>query len=336
MKKIIFFVVTFFILLFAVWSVFNHIINYPISPIGKEKTIFIKPGMSFKEVVSLLKKEDIIKNDLKFILYAKLSGATKKIKAGEYKIYTKWSVKELLNHLVKGNVVVHKLEIPEGLTWWQIGRIVEKSSITSFDNFKKYVFNADFLNYLGVPQNSAEGFLFPNTYFFTKKDPDQTAKEMVEKMIKSFWSITDKYLWHGRRPSPHRLKKIVILASLIEKETSIAKEKPIIAGVFLNRLKRKMLLQCDPTVIYGIGPDFNGNLTKKDLKNRSNPYNTYIYKGLPPTPICSPGLESLRAALYPAKHHFFYFVAKGDGSHIFSRTLKEHNKAVRKYILGRH
>ena len=324
----------FLCLIFLFVLLFFHHIFY--SPLGKkkvEKIIYIPSGASFNEVLKLLEKENIVEYPYKLVLCAKILKKTKSIKAGEYRVNSLWSAKELLDHLCKGRVLTHKVKIPEGLTWWQVGRIIEKSGLTTFEEFKKCVFDPFLLKSLGVPQNTAEGFLFPDTYFFLKEDKEKTARKIVSTMIQEFWKKTDKYLWHGKRPDPKRLLKIVILASLVEKETSIESERPIIAGVFLNRLKRGMLLQCDPTVIYGIGPKFNGNLTKKDLKDKSNLYNTYVYKGLPPTPICSPSLASLKAVLHPAKHNYLYFVAKGDGTHIFSKTLKQHNLAVKRYIL---
>ncbi len=325
------------VLVFLFTVLFFHHIFY--SPLGRsrlEKVIYIPSGMSFKEVLKLLEKEKIVEYPYKLALSAEILRKTKSIKAGEYRVNSLWSAKELLDHLCRGEVVVHKVKIPEGLTWWQVGKIIERSGLTTFEEFKKSVFDTSLLRSLGVPQKTAEGFLFPETYLFSKESKEKTAKKIVKTMIEEFWKKTDRYLWPRKRPSPKKLLEIVILASLVEKETSIKAERPIIAGVFLNRLKRNMFLQCDPTVIYGIGPKFNGNLTKKDLKDKSNIYNTYVYKGLPPTPICSPSLDSLKAALHPAKHDYLYFVAKGDGTHIFSKTLKEHNLAVKRYILKKN
>jgi UPF0755 protein len=158
---------------------------------------------------------------------------------------------------------------------------------------------------------------------------------MAEVMLKEFFRNARK-VWPGGLPDFEEMQRTVILASLIEKETGDTSERARISGVFHNRLRRGMLIQCDPTIIYGLGPDFDGNLRKSDLTNRENPYNTYVHRGLPPGPICSPGLDSLLAAVHPEQHAYLYFVARGDGSHHFSRTLEEHNQAVRKFQLDRN
>jgi UPF0755 protein len=185
-----------------------------------------------------------------------------------------------------------------------------------------------------IPADSAEGFLFPETYHIPRPQGGDP-RPIAEAMIQGFWTHAAPFVWPEGSPSPERLMETVILAALVEKETSLPAERPVVAGVYLNRLRKGMLLQADPTTIYGIGLEFDGNLRRKHLTDASNPYNTYTRKGLPPGPICSPGLSSLLAVIEPAEHDYLYFVSKNDGSHVFSRTLKEHNEAVYKYQIRR-
>ena len=193
--------------------------------------------------------------------------------------------------------------------------------------------NATLLEKYGVPAKNAEGFLFPDTYQLTRSQ-ESNGPAVVEAMLKVF-DREAKKLWPQGPPPPDELMRVVTLASLVERETGAPEERPRIAGVFMNRLRLGMRLQCDPTTIYGMGPDFGGKLTRADLENTDNLYNTYARAGLPPGPICSPGLASLKAAMNPEQNDYIYFVAKGDGTHAFSRTLDEHNRAVRFYQLHR-
>ena len=307
-----------------------HLWNTPQNISGPDATtkiVHITPGQSLKEVAYLLYRKKIIKHPQFFIFGAKFSGMTQKIQAGQFKLNPSWSMADILNHLTRGSEVLYPLRIPEGLTWWQIGKLVEKNGFCSFDKFATSIKDRSLLDRLSIHASSAEGFLFPETYFLSRSKK-YSGQEIVSMFIQEFWQKT-RNLWTGL--SFNQIYQKVILASLVEKETARPDEKKRIAGVFLNRLKKRMLLQCDPTVIYGLGQQFNGNLTRKHLRDKQNPYNTYTHKGLPPGPICSPGLSSIKAVLQPEKHNYLYFVAKGDGSHYFSSTLKEHNKAVYKY-----
>ncbi|MBT8762952.1 endolytic transglycosylase MltG [Desulfohalobiaceae bacterium Ax17] len=298
---------------------------------GPDKIVHIKPGQSLKEVAALLYNQKIIKHPQIFILGAKLNGEAHKIQAGQFKLSPSWSLAKILDQLTKGSEVLYPLRIPEGLTWWQIGRLVEKNGFCSFDEFARSITERSFLDRMSIHAPSAEGFLFPETYFLSKSK-NYSGQEIVGIFIQEFWQKT-RDLWTGL--SFNQIYQKLILASLVEKETARPEERKRIAGVFFNRLKKGMLLQCDPTVIYGLGPKFDGNLTKKHLQDKQNAYNTYTHKGLPPGPICSPGLASIKAALNPEKHNYLYFVAKGDGTHFFSSSLKEHNMAVYKYQIRR-
>ncbi len=312
----------------------KYLWNRPIDPKGTHVIIEIKEGDSFLDVINTLKDKSILKDTRLFYLMGRITGAEHKIKSGEFLINTRWSQKRLLEYLIQGRPYLHKITIPEGLTWWEVGKLLEKENILKFSQFKKIIFNRDFLRKNNIPGENAEGYLFPDTYFFEKGSSYRHAKEVVETMIDEFWKSVKKYVWKDKLPPPKKVYRVVILASLVEKEALYDFEKPIIAGVFINRLKKGMRLQCDPTVIYGMGPNFKGRLRKRDLKNRNNPYNTYVFNGLPKTPICSPSISSIYAVVHPAHHSYLYFVAKGDGTHKFSSTLEEHNRAVYKYQIA--
>ena len=208
-------------------------------------------------------------------------------------------------------------------------------------DFDAVIHDSEFLRHWGIPFESAEGFLYPDTYFMPQPramDP-AAARAAAGRMVDTFWRKADA-LWPEGRPDPATLRRVVTLASIVEKETAVPAERSRVAGVYANRLKKNMLLQADPTVIYGLGPDFRGPLLTKHLQDGGNAYNTYRLAGLPPGPICSPGLAALRAALSPEVHNYLYFVANGkDGGHVFSTTLSQHNRAVRDYrnaIRGRN
>lgn len=304
----------------------------PIQEPGREKIIRIRSGWSFDHVAQYLLREDIIRSPFRFKLMAKLTDKASTVKAGEYRVDTSWSRTQLLSHLNEGDVRLHKLQIPEGLAWWETARRVADSGLADYRDFAAQVRNQELLDQYGIPGQTAEGFLYPETYYFSRGE-EQNARRIVSKMLQQFREETDRELWPEQRPEDKRLSRTVTLASLVEKETSVPKERPIVAGVFQNRLQRGMRLQCDPTIIYGLGRDFDGNLRKEDLRDADNPYNTYRHAGLPPSPICSPGLASLKAAKEPAEHDYLYFVATKNGTHVFSRNLRQHNKAVRKYQL---
>jgi UPF0755 protein len=233
---------------------------------------------------------------------------------------------KLLEILKEGRVILHEIRIPEGYNARQVGRLLEEKGLLTQETFTPLIHDPDFIRRLGIDATSLEGYLFPETYYFSKH---VQGEEVIETMVSRFkraipleWSQRAREL----RLTEHQM---VTLASIIEKETGVDDERPLISAVFHNRLKRHIPLQSDPTVIYAL-PDFTGNLTRKHL-SRASPYNTYRVKGLPPGPIANPGAKSLEAALYPADVNYLYFVSKNDGSHYFSMTLVEHNRAVQYY-----
>lgn len=311
------------------WDI-HRFLHVPPQQPGETRLVEIVPGMSLIRISQLLESEDLVSSGMRFRLYAQALGRGASVQAGEFALHTGWTPDRVLDVLTSGRVYLHRLQIPEGLTWWQTGRVVAASGLASFESFAKAVHDPALLRRFNIPQENAEGFLFPETYYLPRPR-NNDARPIVEMMLNMFWRVADEQLWPEDRPPVETVRETVILASLVEKETGLAEERQRVAGVFANRLRIGMRLQCDPTTIYGLGPDFSGPLLRRHLDDPSNPYNTYMHAGLPPGPIASPGLASLRAVLHPEEHNLFYFVSSGDGSHTFSRTLEEHNRAVRQF-----
>ena len=244
----------------------------------------------------------------------------------------------MLDTLVNGQPVLFRVTVPEGLTWWQTAKVLEDAGLVRFEDFRAVITDPAFLRHYGIPFDSAEGFLMPDTYLLKKADvPDKAqARAVAGRMVDNFWRKGDALWPDGKRPSRDELRRLVILASVVEKETAFADERPRVAGVYANRLRINMALQADPTVIYGLGPNFDGNLRRRHLDDANNIYNTYQRPGLPPGPICSFGASALAAAITPEEHKYLYFVAITDGGrHAFSTNLDDHNRAVRQYLKNR-
>jgi UPF0755 protein len=236
----------------------------------------------------------------------------------------------ILQQLTDGSVRLHRLSVPEGFNIHQIAENVEAAGFCDRQSFISAATDEEFVRRMNISASTFEGFLFPDTYYFSK---DVSSQQIISAMVARFHKAFLPEWKERAKEMGFSVNEIITLASIIEKETGVGSERPIISSVFHNRLKRKMRLATDPTVIYGI-KNFNGNITKKDL-NTYTPYNTYMISGLPPGPIANPGSESIKAALYPATTKYLYFVAKRDKTHHFSSTLEEHNRAVRKYQLRR-
>ena len=209
----------------------------------------------------------------------------------------------------------------------EVALAVNATGLTSADKFLAACNDRDFLQAQGINATTAEGYLFPETYFFPRI-PNQDPYPILKALLDHFRATVAEL---PQSTNPDELHRMVILASLVEKETAVPSERGTVAGVYANRLRVGMLLQCDPTIIYGLGDTFDGNLRRSHLQDPKNPYNTYVHPGLPPGPICSPGAAALQAASNPEQHDLFYFVARQDGSHHFSRSLREHTNAVIKY-----
>jgi peptidoglycan lytic transglycosylase G len=309
----------------AFLSRYQSFLSTPTAPPAAVE-ITIERGDSFKKVAGQLHRHKIV-SDLFFLeLLARREKIATRIKAGDYRFETKATPGEVLKRLVDGDIVLRQLTLPEGLTVREIARRMAEEKLTEEKAVIDLAFNAEFVKKLGVEAGSLEGYLFPETYSFPKKT---TTEEFLKMMVDMFRAKLSQDILNGakeRNLSPHQL---VILASIIQKESGNREEMPLISAVFHNRLKRGIALQADPTVIYGI-KDFDGNLTRKHLRT-STPYNTYTKRGLPAGPIANPGLEALSAAAFPADVTYLYFVSRGDGTHLFSKTLREHNRAVLKY-----
>ncbi|HYA92826.1 MAG TPA: endolytic transglycosylase MltG [Thermodesulfobacteriota bacterium] len=317
-----------FLLLFFAFVLY-WLLGIPPSNTASTKVIFLKKGTSLKKVSEVLEQEGIVKHRCFFVFLATILGEKNKVKAGEYEFHTRISPLEVLDALVKGQVKRHLVTIPEGYTASQIGQLLEDLNLMRKEEFLQKVTSPALINALGLSQLAGptlEGYLFPDTYHLVR---EMEPEEVIQMMVHQFKKVFGPDLSQHASELAISEREAVILASIIEKETSLPEEKPLISAVFHNRLKKKIPLQSDPTVIYGI-KNFNGNLTREDL-TRTTPYNTYRIAGLPPTPICNPGKDSLLAAVHPAPVPYLYFVSKNDGSHYFSCDIEEHNRAVWKY-----
>ena len=289
--------------------------------------VLIPRGSTFQEVVHALDEKGLLRSPTRFYLMGRILGGAERVQAGEYELSTVMMPPVILRKLVTGDVVKYRVTFPEGYTVKQIAARLEKREIIdNQEEFLSVAFSAEMTTILGIAGESIEGYLFPDTYLLTKGlTPDEVIKIMVahfKRVYKPDFSLRAAELGI----TDH---EIITLASIIEKETGLPEERPLISAVFHNRLKRGIPLCSDPTVIYDI-KDFDGNLRKRDLQKRT-PYNTYLIQGLPPGPIANPGKSSILAALYPAPVRYLYFVSRNDGSHYFSATLREHNEAVRRY-----
>ena len=316
------------VFLFFVFALY-WLLGVPPSKTASTKVIFLKKGTPLKKVSEILEQEGIIKNRRFFVFLTAILREKTKIRAGEYEFHTQMLPLQVLDALVKGQVKRHLVTIPEGYTLSQIAQLLEDSNIVEGKAFLQEASSPAFINALGLSQLAGptlEGYLFPDSYHLVREmDP----QEAIQMMVRQFKKVFGPDLSQRASELGISEREAVIMASIIEKETPLPEEKPLISAVFHNRLKKKIPLQSDPTVIYGI-KNFNGNLTRQDLA-RPTPYNTYRIAGLPPTPICNPGKDSLLAAVNPAPVSYFYFVSRNDGSHYFSSDLQEHNRAVWKY-----
>lgn len=299
------------------------------TPLQLEEGVFlIERGATINGLAARFVKEGKLKEPWSMRLLAKKEFANQTIQAGEYELPDALTLRDFLQHIVSGRGQVDmRITIVEGWTFKQM-----REAINAADKVRHVTKDwpdAQLMEALGHPGLHPEGRFYPDTYHYRADEPDliifRKSFELMEEKLAEYWSQRNEELI---LKTPY---EALILASIIEKETQAREEQPTIAGVFMNRLKKGMRLQTDPTVIYGVGDDYKGDITRKHLKT-DTPYNTYTRHGLTPTPISLPGEDSLLAAMQPAKTEAFYFVAKGGGKHQFSKTLAEHNKAVRAYL----
>lgn len=286
----------------------------------------LKPGSSLKSAASQMKQAGVLENDSVFVLLARVLNKATQIKYGNYQLEKEVSYLELLDIISSGRTEQSQLTIVEGQTFKELRSLLNAHAGLRHDSAA--LSEPEVLQKIGASETVAEGLFFPDTYNFSSGSSDlivlKRAYQTMQRHLQVSWEKRDAGL---PLESPYQA---LILASIVEKETGQAADRPMIASVFTNRLRIKMRLQTDPTVIYGMGDKFDGNLRRHDLIT-DTPYNTYTRSGLTPTPIALPGLASIQAALHPAQSNALYFVARGDGSSYFSSTLTEHNNAVNRY-----
>ena len=324
---------TFLVALLIVGVVVFQLLSFQHNAVATpdEVSVFqIQTGSSIKRIAEELTRQGYIEDPWLFILLAKLKGVETQVQAGEHQIHQGQSPDDLMNIFIQGNSIQYSLTIIEGWTFRQMLDALARSSVIRYTLTDKT--DAEIMEAIGYPGQHPEGLFFPDTYRFPKGTTDvdflRRAYQVMENHLQREWEQRDENI-----PLESRYEAL-ILASIIEKETGAEFERPLIGGVFTERLRRNMRLQTDPTIIYGMGDDFDGDIRFRELR-KDTPYNTYLHAGLTPTPIALPGLGAIRAALHPSKTDALYFVSKGDGTHHFSATLKEHNTAVRKYQLGK-
>ena len=296
-----------------------------------ENIVFVR-GSSIRTLANLLIEKDFIEDKNYLLIWVKINRQGTRLQAGEYVISPGMSVAELLDDMVAGKVVQHNITLIEGFTFRQILKIILQDSkiTTTLENLS----DEEIMKRLGYEGEHPEGRFYPDTYHISRGITDV---ELLKRAYKRMQNILEEE-WQQREENlPFKTSyEALIMASIVEKESAVAAERPLIAGLFVNRLRKRMRLQTDPTVIYGI-KNYDGNIRFKDLRN-DTPYNTYTRYGLPPTPIALAGREAIHAALHPDTTEYLYFVAYGDGSgrHVFSTNLKDHEKAVDKYQRKKH
>jgi UPF0755 protein len=323
------------IIIVAVTGVIGHNFyrNYTSQKLAHDVPSFsIKKGSNIRQVAKDLAQQNLFKPAIAFTILAKLSGQDRKIKAGEFSLRKGMTAPDVLNHFISGKTIQYQTTLIEGKTFKEIMAVIKADS-----NLKQTLSDNDYKNIMklmgteeGEKYSNPEGWFFPDTYSYPRNTTDlQFLKRSHQVMVKRL-----KAEWEKRTPYKgiNSIYDALILASIVEKETGQSSERPMIARVFLNRLAKGMMLQTDPTIIYGLGDSFDGNIRKRDLK-KDNPYNTYTRTGLTPTPITTPGAEDIKAVFHPADSKALYFVARGDGTSYFSDSYSEHKKAVRRYQL---
>jgi peptidoglycan lytic transglycosylase G len=294
-----------------------------------DEVYVVKPGTSLRGLGRQLHERGVLADPYTFIWLGYLTGRSRELKAGEYRFRAGISAAELLDQVVAGHVIKYPLVIIEGWNFRQVMHAIESAPKLTLT--LAGLTPAEIMSRLEHPGMAPEGRFFPDTYYYSQ---GQTDAEILAKAFSKMRTALEEE-WNNRAADLplNNMGEALVLASIVEKETARAEERPLIAGVFINRLREGMRLQSDPTVIYGLGERFDGDIRTNDLR-ADTPYNTYTRRGLPPTPIAMPGRKSLVAALHPADTRALYFVSRGDGSHVFSETLAEHSAAVAKYQLG--
>ncbi len=294
------------------------------APSGAEVAVEIPKGAGVMQVGEILEKTGVVRSAWGFALASRLT-TLGPLKAGEYGLSPAMSQRAILNHLARGRVLLHSVTIPEGFSLTQVVARLAEARLLDPALALELARDREFVTSLGLKGDSLEGYLFPDTYRLPRGLGARAVLTLLARRFQAEWKALEPLAAKGGLGQ----RQAVILASIIEREARVDEERPVISAVYHNRLKLGMKLQADPTVIYGLG-DFEGNLTRVHLE-KDHAYNTYTREGLPPGPICSPGLASLKAALRPAAVDYLYFVAKGDGSHAFSRAYQDQINNINRY-----
>lgn len=293
--------------------------------------LVLKHGSSLRGIAQQMVREGILAEPWTFVLLVRAQGMASDIKAGNYELREGMTNHDLFLMITDGITTQSNITFIEGWSFRQMREALNRDE--NVRHLSMAMTDQEILRQIGATETVAEGLFFPDSYYFDSGMSDlDILKRAYETMQRKL-----AHAWEGRNPDlPYRAPyEALIMASIVEKETGLASERPMIASVFLNRLKLGMRLQTDPTVIYGLGESFDGNLRKRDLL-QDNEYNTYTRVGLPPTPIAMPGMGAIEASLHPVQSNMLYFVGKGDGGHAFSSNLNDHNRAVRRYQLGKN
>lgn len=296
-------------------------------------TIEVGRGQSPASISRQLEAMQVIRNQKIFLYAGKIRGSWSIVKAGEYELSPSMTTAQIFNILASGISVGRPFLVREGENTFEIADAIEAKGFGKRAEFLKLIHDPDFISKAGLtpPPKSLEGYLYPDTYFFPRKT---SVEDIIRGMVHRFTMVWGPNEDFKAKELGFTRDEVITLASMIEKETGAPNERPVISGVFHNRLKKKMRLQSDPTTIYGIWARYRGNIHKSDLLE-STPYNTYTVPALPVGPIANPGLEAIRASLNPALHSYLYFVSKNDGTHTFTSTYEDHEKAVSKFQIDR-
>ncbi len=320
------------VFVFFIAGLFYSNLMKPVQESNEEVVFEVEPGPFFRTANRLV-KDRLIPDRRSFVLYADITGKAKKLKTGEYLLNRNMTPIEILDELISGKSINYSFTIKEGFNLLDISKVLEEKQLIQSDTFLSLVRDPKFIREItGRNYVNLEGFLFPDTYRVSKSDsPETIIRAMYERFKEVYQDVT-----RARNSLDMPMYQHLTLASIIEKETGAAEERPLISSVFHNRLKKNMRLQTDPTILYGIWVEtgiWKKNIRRKDITSK-NSYNTYTFRGLPAGPIANPGEESLRAALNPSESSYLYFVSRNDGTHKFSKTFEEHNRAVRKFQLN--
>jgi UPF0755 protein len=304
---------------------------HPHPATGSETVFRLEKGLGANAILRSLGREKIVRSPAALIAAYRLFYSEESLKAGQYRFEFPASGKDVLVRVFRGGILLHPFTVPEGLTARETGDLLGGRLAVESASFESALGRTELIADLDPRATDLEGYLFPDTYFFPE---EAGAGDIVEAMVDEFRRTFGEE-WRLRAAGlGMEVREIVILASLIEKETGRAEERPLVSAVFHNRLRIGMKLDCDPTILYALKLEGRTvtRLLTKDLKNPS-PYNTYLHRGLPPGPICNPGRPALEAALHPADEDYLYFVSRNDGTHVFSRTFRDHQNAVQRYQL---